>query len=52
MREKAYLFFDEGYIFGKGGEGFERLNLACPRHVLAAAMERLENPGKMAYPAK
>ena len=52
MREKAYLFFDEGYIFGKGGEGFERLNLACPRHVLAAAMERLEQAVKMAYPAK
>lgn len=30
MRKKAYLFLDEGYIFGRGGEGFERLNLACP----------------------
>lgn len=42
MRKKAYLFFDEGYIFGKGGEGYERMNLACPRHVLAKALERLE----------
>lgn len=52
MKEKAYLFFDEGYIFGKGGEGFERLNLACPRRVLAAAMERLEQTVKAVYPAK
>lgn len=42
MRKKAYLFLDEGYIFGRGGEGFERLNLACPRRVLAGALERLE----------
>lgn len=42
LREKAYLFTDGGYMFGSGGEGFERINIACPRHVLAAAMERLE----------
>ncbi len=37
----AHLFFDEGYIFGTGGEGFERINIACPRSVLASALERL-----------
>lgn len=37
-----YLFFDEGYIFGDGGIGFERINLACPKHVIEAAMHRLE----------
>lgn len=36
------LFMDEGYLFGEGGIGFERLNLACPRKVLEAAMERLK----------
>lgn len=36
------LFFDEGYLFGDEGEGFERINLACPRHVLEEAMERLK----------
>lgn len=41
MRKGAYVFADEGYIFGHGGEGFERLNLACPRRILAAALERL-----------
>ena len=29
-RQKACLYFDEGYIFGKAGSGFERWNLACP----------------------
>ena len=35
------LFFDEGYLFGQEGAGFERINLACPRRVLVQAMERL-----------
>ncbi|MBQ2987733.1 MAG: pyridoxal phosphate-dependent aminotransferase [Clostridia bacterium] len=46
LQKKAYIFSDAGYIFGKGGEGFERINLACPRHVLKAAMERLEQAVK------
>lgn len=36
------LFFDEGYIFGAAGAGFERLNLACPKSVLEKALVRLE----------
>ncbi len=35
------LFFDEGYIFGPEGAGFERLNLACPGWVLQKALEKL-----------
>lgn len=35
------LFLDEGYIFGNEGKGFERVNIACPRHVLKHALERL-----------
>ena len=46
LREKAYFFTDGGYIFGNGGEGFERINIACPRHVLAAAMKRFEKAVK------
>ncbi len=42
MQEKAYFFADEGYIFGHGGENFERINLACPRSVLEAALVRLK----------
>lgn len=38
---EADLFLDEGYIFGPEGEGFERLNLACPKQILMEALERL-----------
>lgn len=41
MQEEAYMFLDEGYIFGEPGEGFERINLACPTWVLKEALERM-----------
>ena len=41
MRE-ARLFFDDGYLFGKGGEGFERWNLACPTHYVEEGLERMK----------
>lgn len=42
MLEEARLYLDEGYIFGPQGEGFERINIACPRSVLAQALERIQ----------
>lgn len=30
MCDKAYMFLDEGYIFGEEGNGFERINIAYP----------------------
>lgn len=39
---KHDLYLDEGYIFGKGGEGFERLNLACPTDTLLKGLNRLK----------
>ena len=42
MIQKARLGMNEGRIFGPGGEGFMRLNAACPRSVLEEAMQRLE----------
>lgn len=41
MQEKAELFFDEGYIFGEEGDGFERWNLACPTKYIQEGLERL-----------
>lgn len=41
MTKEARIFADEGYIFGKAGEGFERLNIACPVRVLEAALNRI-----------
>lgn len=41
LKQKAYLFLDEGYIFGNAGEGFERWNLAAPTRYVEAALERM-----------
>lgn len=46
MLHKAHLYLDEGYIFGQGGEGFERFNLALPRCELKRALEQLGNAVK------
>lgn len=41
--EKAGLWLDSGAIFGSAGEGFERINVACPRKTLELALGRLKN---------
>lgn len=38
---EARLGLDAGPMFGPGGEGFMRMNIACPRTVLEEAMNRL-----------
>lgn len=43
FENKAKLWVDEGYIFGSGGSGYIRLNIACPRSVLKTALERISN---------
>lgn len=40
--QKAKLWLDDGAIFGKAGEGFERVNIACPRAILKEALDRLK----------
>lgn len=42
MLRKAKIALDEGHIFGKGGQGFQRMNIACPRSVLLRGLEQLE----------
>ncbi len=39
---KAKLWLDPGHIFGKDGEGFERINIACPREILIKALDQLK----------
>ncbi|MCF6148218.1 MAG: putative C-S lyase [Candidatus Kuenenia sp.] len=46
MAKEAKVGLDEGYLFGPGGEGFMRMNIACPRSVLAEALKRIENAVK------
>ncbi len=42
LLEEAGLWLDDGRMFGTGGDGFTRLNLACPRPTLDEALDRLE----------
>lgn len=39
---KAGLWLDSGAIFGAAGEGFQRINVACPRVTLQTALEKIE----------
>ncbi|MDR3540435.1 MAG: pyridoxal phosphate-dependent aminotransferase [Desulfosporosinus sp.] len=39
---KAGVGLNAGYLFGSGGEGFERLNLGCPRSVLEEGLQRIK----------
>lgn len=42
ITNQGKLWLDSGTMFGTGGEGFERINIACPRSVLKEALNRLE----------
>jgi cystathionine beta-lyase len=41
--ERARVAVNEGALFGRGGEGFVRLNFACPRATLEAALARMRD---------
>lgn len=42
MVGKAKVGLNNGALFGTGGEGFQRLNIACPLSVLKEALERIK----------
>jgi cystathionine beta-lyase len=42
LRKKAKVGLDDGYVFGKSGRGFARLNFACPRATLEEGLRRIE----------
>lgn len=39
----AKLWLNNGNMFGPGGVGFQRINIACPRSTLTDAMERMRS---------
>ena len=41
MHNEAQFFTDEGYVFGSEGDGFERINVACPTKILKRHLEML-----------
>jgi len=42
ITNQAGLWLNPGTIFGAGGEGFQRINIACPRAILEKALIQLE----------
>jgi cystathionine beta-lyase len=40
--EEAGVALNDGATFGRGGEGFVRLNFGCPRATLEEALERMK----------
>lgn len=43
VQDEARLWLDEGVIFGKKNEMFERINIACPRSTLERALRQLKD---------
>lgn len=41
--QQARVGMNPGIVFGNGGSGFMRLNIASPRHVVADALQRISN---------
>ena len=42
MQKEAKIALDDGFWFGDNGEGFERMNIACPRYMVEEGMTRIE----------
>lgn len=42
MVEKVKLGMNHGPVFGPGGEGFQRINLGCPRSIVEEGLARLK----------
>lgn len=43
MVDEARLAMNDGAMFGSQGDGFMRLNIGCPRSILADALRRMAN---------
>jgi cystathionine beta-lyase len=42
LLDTGALWLSDGMRFGTGGSGFQRMNLGCPRSVIADGLERLD----------
>lgn len=49
MKREAKVGLEDGFIFGESGSGFMRMNIACPRSILAEALKRIENAVNKLY---
>jgi len=41
MVDDARVGLNDGRFFGPGGEGYQRINIACPRSILREGLERI-----------
>ena len=48
LRKHARLIFSTGTIYGPEAEGYERMNIACPRKTLLDGLSRLKE-GLLSY---
>ncbi len=51
LRRVGGVWLDEGRKFGRGGQGFQRLNLACSQAVLSDGLERVARALSSAVPS-
>ena len=42
IRHEAKVGLDDGYLFGTGGSGYQRINIACPQSILTVGLQRIE----------
>lgn len=42
LKTEGKLFFDDGFVFGSAGAGYERWNLACPTRYVQEGLERMK----------
>ena len=47
LREKTGLVLSNGKIYGSAGNGFLRMNLACPRSLLEDGLKRLKEGAEL-----
>lgn len=43
LKEEQKLWINSGTMYGKAGEGFLRINIACPQKLLFEGLQRLKN---------
>jgi cystathionine beta-lyase len=41
LQRRARVLLEDGSVFGDGGEGFQRINIACPKEILKDALNRI-----------
>jgi cystathionine beta-lyase len=42
LLEEEKIWLNEGIMYGRNGEGFMRLNLACPRQLLQEGLSKIK----------